>query len=152
MLINNTGDLLVDVEANTDELRKFLEGKISSLKKELEFYEYLLSMIESGYVPSRGGKVSLDYIKNRKGEIIGEIYFSPPSMKILVKKRLSLPKSYMNAMSKILEDTKLTDKVEYNIVLDKEDIKEISINGVKDELLYNKIKAGLQSILERASS
>ncbi|AWR99334.1 hypothetical protein [Metallosphaera hakonensis] len=141
------------MEANTDELRKFLEGKIASLKKELEYYEYLLSMIESGYIPnSRGGKVSLDYIKSRKGEIIGEIYFSPPSMRVLIKKRLVLPKSYMNAMSKILEDTKNTDKIEYNIVLDKEELKEISITGVKEELLYNRVKAALQSILERASS
>ncbi len=56
----------------------------------------------------------------------------------------------MNAMSKILEDTKNTDKIEYNIVLDKEELKEISITGVKEELLYNRVKAALQSILERA--
>ncbi|QKR00037.1 hypothetical protein GWK48_06275 [Metallosphaera tengchongensis] len=141
------------MEANTDELRKFLEGKIASLKKELEYYEYLLSVIESGYVPnSRGGKVSLDYIKNRKGEIIGEIYFSPPSMKIIVKKKVNMPRSYMNALSKILDDSKAIDKIDYNIVLDKEDLKEISISGVKEELLYSRLKASVQSILERASS
>ncbi|MEM3864113.1 MAG: hypothetical protein QW699_06460, partial [Metallosphaera sp.] len=110
------------MEANLDELKKFLEGKISGLKKELEYYEYLLSLIESGYVPgSRGGKVSLDYLKNRKGEVISELYFTPPLLKIVIKKKLVLPKSYMNALSKILEDIKITDKIEYNIVLDKDD-------------------------------
>jgi hypothetical protein len=141
------------VEANTDELKKFLENKISSLKKELEYYEYLLSLVESGYVPNmRGGKVSLDYIKNRKGEIIAEIYFGKPTMRIIVRKSLSMSKALFNALSKILEDSKTSDKVEYNIVMDKEDLKEIAINGVKEDFIYGKLKAALQSILERASN
>ncbi|MFP3165353.1 MAG: hypothetical protein RXQ76_05850 [Acidianus sp.] len=139
------------MESNTDELRKFLENKISNLKKELEYYEYLLSLLESGFSPVKGSKGSIDYIKSRKGEIIAEVYYTPPLMKIIVRRKLTLSKAYVNALSKILEDSKNNDKIDYNIVFDKDDLKEISINNVNDDLCYNKIKIALQTILERAS-
>ncbi|AEE93768.1 MULTISPECIES: hypothetical protein [Acidianus] len=139
------------MESNTDELRKFLENKISNLKKELEYYEYLLSLLESGFSPVKGSKGSIDYIKSRKGEIIAEVYYTPPLMKIIVRRKLTLSKAYINALSKILEDSKNNDKIDYNIVFDKDDLKEISINNVNDDLCYNKIKIALQTILERAS-
>ncbi|WP_373468738.1 hypothetical protein [Acidianus infernus] len=139
------------MEPNTDELRKFLENKISNLKKELEYYEYLLSLLESGFSPVKGSKGSIDYIKSRKGEIIAEVYYTPPLMKIIVRRKLTLSKAYINALSKILEDSKNNDKIDYNIVFDKDDLKEISINNVNDDLCYNKIKIALQTILERAS-
>ncbi len=139
------------MESNTDELRKFLENKISSLKKELEYYEYLLSLLESGFSPVKGNKGSIDYIKSRKGEIIAEVYYTPPLMKIIVRRKLTLSKAYINALSKILEDSKNNDKIDYNIVFDKDDLKEISINNVNDDLCYNKIKIALQTILERAA-
>lgn len=140
------------MEPNLDELKKFLEGKIVSLKKELEYYEYLLSLLESGFSSIKGNKGSIDYIKNRKGEIIAEIYYTPPYMKILIKKKLTLSKAYINALSKILEDNKMSDNIEYNIVFDKDDLKEISLNNIKDDLSYTKIKVALQAILERASA
>ncbi|AWR97367.1 hypothetical protein DFR86_07275 [Acidianus sulfidivorans JP7] len=139
------------MESNTDELKKFLESKISNLKKELEYYEYLLSLLESGFSSVKGNKGSIDYIKSRKGEIIAEIYYTPPYMKIIIKKKLTMSKAYMNALSKILEDSKNSDNIEYNIVFDKDDLKEISLNNIKDDLCYNKIKFALQAILERAS-
>ncbi|BDC19367.1 hypothetical protein [Acidianus sp. HS-5] len=139
------------MESNTDELRKFLENKISSLKKELEYYEYLLSLLESGFSSVKGNKGSIDYIKSRKGEIIAEVYYTPPLMKIIVRRKLTLNKAYINALSKILEDSKNNDKIDYNIVFDKDDLKEISINNVNDDLCYNKIKIALQTILERAA-
>ncbi|MCY0882865.1 MAG: hypothetical protein OWQ50_03465, partial [Acidianus infernus] len=125
------------MEPNTDELRKFLENKISNLKKELEYYEYLLSLLESGFSPVKGSKGSIDYIKSRKGEIIAEVYYTPPLMKIIVRRKLTLSKAYINALSKILEDSKNNDKIDYNIVFDKDDLKEISINNVNDDLCYN---------------
>jgi hypothetical protein len=139
------------MESNTDELRKFLENKISNLKKELEYYEYLLSLLESGFSSVKGSKGSIDYIKSRKGEIVAEVYYTPPLMKIIVRRKLTLSKAYINALSKILEDSKNNDKIDYNIVFDKDDLKEISINNVNDDLCYNKIKIALQTILERAS-
>lgn len=139
------------MEQNLDELKKFLENKIANLKKELEYYEYLLSLLESGFSSVKGNKGSIDYIKNRKGEIIAEIYYTPPYMKVLIKKKLNLSKAYMNALSKILEDNKLSDNIEYSIISDKDDLKEIRLSNVKDDLSYNKIKVALQAILERAS-
>ncbi len=140
------------METNTDELKKFLESKISSLKKELEYYEYLLSLVESGYAPVRGNKGSIDSIKNRRGEIVAEVYFTPPIAKIVMRKKLSLHRAYLNALSKILEDSKATDKIDYNIVFDNDAIKEIAISNVKEDLTLNKIKTAIQVILDRASS
>jgi len=140
------------MEANTDELKKFLENKISSLKKEIEYYEYLLSLLESGYTPIKGNKGSLDSIKNHKGEIIAEVYFTPPIAKIIIRKKISLQRAYINALSKILEESKDNDKIDYNIVFDNDAIKEISINNIKDDFIYNKIKSAIQAILERATS
>ncbi|MEM3209418.1 MAG: hypothetical protein QXM24_02210, partial [Saccharolobus sp.] len=79
------------MDVNTDELKKFLENKIASLRKELEFYEYLLSIIESGYITqAKGSKGSIEYIKNKRGEIIAEIYFTPPVAKFVIKTKMML--------------------------------------------------------------
>ncbi|EZQ04756.1 MULTISPECIES: hypothetical protein [Acidianus] len=140
------------MEPNTDELKRFLENKIISLKKEVEYYEYLLSLLESGYTPIKGNKGSLEYIKNRKGETIAEVFFTPPLMKVVIKKKINIKEAYMNALSKILEDAKNSDKIEYNIISDKEDLREINITNIRDNITYNKLKVGLQTILERASA
>ncbi|BFH73218.1 hypothetical protein SJAV_11620 [Sulfurisphaera javensis] len=137
----------------TDELRKFLEEKIADLKKELEFYEYLLSLIEAeGYKGIvKGNKGSMDILKNNRGEILAEIYYMPPVMKINIKGKITINKIYANVLTKILESEKNRNKIDYDIMLDKDELREIIIKNVKDEIIYNKIKAALQSILERIS-
>ncbi|MEM0015863.1 MAG: hypothetical protein QW550_04445 [Saccharolobus sp.] len=141
------------MDVNTDELKKFLENKIASLRKELEFYEYLLSIIESGYITqAKGSKGSIEYIKNKRGEIIAEIYFTPPVAKFVIKTKMMLSKSYLSALSKILESEKELSKIDYTIEMDKNDIKEIIIKNVTNELLFNKIKTGIQTILERVTT
>ncbi|MEM0362864.1 MAG: hypothetical protein QXH75_03540 [Sulfolobaceae archaeon] len=141
------------MDVNTDELKKFLENKIASLRKELEFYEYLLSIIESGYITqAKGSKGSIEYIKNKRGEIIAEIYFTPPLAKFVIKTKMMLSKSYLSALSKILESEKELSKIDYTIEMDKNDIKEIIIKNVTNELLFNKIKTGIQTILERVTT
>ncbi|AOL17681.1 hypothetical protein BFU36_05165 [Sulfolobus sp. A20] len=140
------------MSVNIDELKKFLESKISALRKELEFYEYLLSILESGYVTSiKGNKGSIEYIKNKRGEVIAEVYYTPPMAKFVIKTRITLNKSYLSALSKILESEKDLSKIDYTIEMDKNDIKEIVIKNVTSEIVYNKIKTGVQTILERAS-
>ena len=137
----------------TDELKKFLEEKIADLKKELEFYEYLLSLIETeGYKGViKGNKGSMDVVKNSRGEILAEIYYTPPLMRVIVKGKSNLNKIYINVLTKILENEKNRSKIDYDIMLDKEELKEIIIKNVKDDITYNKIKVAIQSILERVS-
>lgn len=141
------------MSVTTDELKKFLEEKIADLKKELEFYEYLLSLIETeGYKGLvKGNKGSMDVIKGSRGEILAEIYYMPPVMRVIIKGKIIVNKIYINVLTKILEDEKNRNKIEYDITLDKDELKEIVIKNVKDEITYNKIKAPLQSILERIS-
>ncbi|MUN28726.1 hypothetical protein [Sulfuracidifex metallicus] len=141
------------MESDIEELRKFLENKISNLRKELELYEYLLSILESGYMPSiKGTKGTLDYIKNKRGEVIAEILYTPPLLKIILKGRQNISKVYITALSKILDSEKILSKIDYDIAVDKDELREITIKEVNNDILYNKIKAGIQSILERATS
>ncbi|ACP36138.1 conserved hypothetical protein [Sulfolobus islandicus Y.G.57.14] len=140
------------MSVNTDELKKFLENKIASLRKELEFYEFLLSIIESGYLPTiKGNKGSIEYIKNKRGEILAEIYFTPPVAKFVIKNKITLTKSYFSALSKILESEKELNKIDYTIEMDKNDLREIILKNINSEIIYNKIKTGIQAILERAT-
>lgn len=141
------------MNVNNDELKKFLENKIMNLRKELEFYEYLLSIIESGYINSiKGNKGSVEYVKNKRGEILAEIYFTPPIVKFIIKTKITLNKSYLSALSKLLESEKNLNKIDYTIEMDKNDIKEITIKNVESEIIYNKIKTGIQAILERITT
>jgi hypothetical protein len=141
------------MESDIEELRKFLENKISNLRKELELYEYLLSILESGYMPSiKGTKGTLDYIKNKRGEVIAEILYTPPLLKIILKGRQNISKVYITALSKILDSEKILSKIDYDIAVDKDELREITIKEVNNDILYNKIKAGIQSILERATA
>ncbi|MCG2868447.1 MAG: hypothetical protein RXQ80_00200 [Sulfolobaceae archaeon] len=138
---------------NIDELKKFLEDKINELKKELEYYEYLLSLLETegykGFV--KGNKGTEEIIKNSKGEIIAQIFFTPPIIKIVFRSKIQPNRVYLNVINKLLENEKNADKIEYNLSFDKDELKEIIIENVQDEKLYNKIKAGLKPVIERLS-
>ncbi|BBG24574.1 hypothetical protein [Sulfuracidifex tepidarius] len=141
------------MESDIEELRKFLENKISSLRKELELYEYLLSILESGYMPSiKGTKGTLEYIKNKRGEIVADVIYTPPVVKVIVKARQNISKVYITALSKILDSEKIISKIDYDINIDKDELREIIIRNVNNDIIFSKIKAGLQSILERATT
>lgn len=68
------------MEIDVEDLKRFLESKIASLKKEVEVYEYLLSVIEAGGVQGlRSSKGTVEYIKSSKGEVLAEVFYTPPS-------------------------------------------------------------------------
>jgi hypothetical protein len=137
---------------NIDELKKYLESKISTLKKELEYYEYVLSLVETcNYIGVKGNKGAVDVIKNKKGEIIADIYYTPPILKVSVKKKLYANKPFINALNRLLEEEKDLSSIDYEIVIEKDDLKEITVKNIKDEIVYNKIKKGIQTVLERIS-
>jgi hypothetical protein len=141
------------MESDIEELRKFLENKISSLRKELELYEYLLSMVESGYMPSiKGTKGTMEYIKNKRGEIIADVIYTPPVIKVVLKGRQNISKVYVSILSKILDEEKNRSKIDYDINVDKDELREVVIRNVNNDIIFNKLKAGIQSILERATS
>ncbi|MBP1357377.1 MAG: hypothetical protein JZD40_02680, partial [Sulfolobus sp.] len=90
-------------------------------------------------------------MKNKKGEVLAEILYTPPLFKIMVKSKISSKKPAFNALGKLLESEKSISRIEYEIVTDNDDLKEIVIKNVNDDILYNKLKAGIQAILERIS-
>jgi|OSPMetMinimDraft_2_1075162.scaffolds.fasta_scaffold00449_3 hypothetical protein len=138
------------MEVDIEELKKFLEAKVNALRKEIEYYEYLLSILEAGVPKVVGKKASVDYIKSSTGEVIGEIYFTPPVVRLLIRKWKQSP-AYLNAIQRLLDSERSGSKIEYEIITDNNNIKEININNVTDEVLYLKIRAGLVTILERMS-
>lgn len=54
----------------------------------------------------KGTKGTLDYIKNKRGEVIAEILYTPPLLKIILKGRQNISKVYITALSKILDSEK----------------------------------------------
>jgi len=82
--------------------------------------------------------------------VIGEIYFTPPVVRLLIRKWKQSP-AYLNAIQRLLDSERSGSKIEYEIITDNNNIKEININNVTDEVLYLKIRAGLVTILERMS-
>ncbi|MCY0860198.1 MAG: hypothetical protein OWQ54_07175 [Sulfolobaceae archaeon] len=135
---------------SSDDLKKFLENKIASLKKELEYYEYLLSLVEStSYINIKGNKGSVEVVKNAKGEVIAEIIYTPPLFKMVIKTKISSRKPIFSVLNKLLESEKVSSKIDYEIVVDSDELKEIVVKNVNDDIMYNKLKAGLQVILER---
>ncbi|MBP1358306.1 MAG: hypothetical protein JZD40_07500, partial [Sulfolobus sp.] len=78
-------------------------------------------------------------------------YYTPPIMRVIIKGKANLSKIYINVLTKILESEKNRSKIDYDIMLDRDELKEIIIKNIKDDITYNKIKVGLQSILERIS-
>ncbi len=139
------------MSADQEDLRKFVEEKIAQCKKELEIYEYLLSLIETGDLkPSNKITKGLnEVVKSSKGEVIADIYYSPPRVKVILKKRAKLPKQFMNVIEKVLQTEKERDKIEFYINSENEVLKEITIDNVNDDITYLKITSALKPILER---
>lgn len=133
-----------------DDLRQFLEDKIAQCRKELEVYEYLLSLLETGQLKeAKIVKGVSEVLKSAKGEIVAEILYSPPKMKVVMKKRAKVPKTVLNALEKVLDTSKNNDKIEYSIDVTEDVLKEITIDNVEDDLVYNKLKTALKTVLER---
>lgn len=141
------------MDVDIEEIKRYIEKKIDELKKEIEIYEYILSLLESGEIGKvKGNKASVDYVKSASGDIIAEVYFTPPVARFLVKKRLALSPFYLNTLNKVLEREKESKKIEYEIITDKNSLKEINISNVTNTSTFSIIKVGIETILEKIPS
>ncbi|MDT7905906.1 MAG: hypothetical protein RQ863_04805 [Sulfolobales archaeon] len=139
------------MSVNLDDLKRFVEEKIAQCKKELEIYEYFLSLIETGELKPTG-KVSKglnEVVKSPKGEVVADIYYYPPKVKIILRKRTKVPKQVMNVIERILATEKNDDKIDYSLSADEDVLKEITIDNVNNDIVYVKISSALKPVLER---
>ncbi|MEM0174075.1 MAG: hypothetical protein QXV69_06870 [Sulfolobaceae archaeon] len=144
-----------------DELKKYIENKINEVDKEKQYYEYLLYLLENcEHTNFRGSKGQSEIIKNRRGEIIAEVIFTPPLLKIQTRKELSFDKRLINPLYRILEEEKMRNNIDYKIRTETKKaegnkeivlLKEIIIENVKDFAVYRGLKDGIQAFLERHS-
>ncbi len=133
-----------------DDLKQFLEEKIAQCRKELEVYEYLLSLLETGQLKeAKIVRGISEVVKSPKGEIVADLLYSPPKMKVIMKKRVKVPKTLLNVLERILATSKNEDKIDYTINVEDDVLKEISISNVEDEMVYNKLKYSIKTVLER---
>jgi hypothetical protein len=137
------------MEVDVEDLKRFLESKIASLKKEVEIYEYLLSVVEaSGTQGLKSTKGTVEYIKSSRGEALAEILYTPPIMRVVAKKKLQLPQPHLNALHRLLEGERNVGKVEYEISVDSDVLKEVLLKNVNDDLTYSRLRSGIGAILE----
>ncbi|BCU68658.1 hypothetical protein HS7_20950 [Sulfolobales archaeon HS-7] len=141
------------MDINIDDLKKFLENKVNELRKETEYYEYLLSLVESGELSRvRSNRASIDSIKSVTNEVIAEVYFSPPTLRIVAKRPIHVTQAQLGVINRILQEEKNQSGIEYEVSSDREYIKEILINNINEQIVYTKIKAEMQTLLERIYS
>ncbi|WP_229768200.1 hypothetical protein [Sulfodiicoccus acidiphilus] len=137
------------MEIDVEDLKRFLESKIASLKKEVEVYEYLLSVIEAGGVQGlRSSKGTVEYIKSSKGEVLAEVFYTPPLVRVTIKRKLQIPQAYFNALHRLLESEKNLSKVEYEVSTEGDSLREVVLKNINDDLTYSKLKSGIAAILE----
>ncbi len=125
------------------ELKEFLEEKISQLKRELEFYELLLSIIESGknnpFIrgPRKGEEVL--EVKDNTGSIIAYIFTGKEYLRIVPINEIETSNPYFEFLIRYLEEQKRKDieaakrgEIPENKILDYEVIAE---NGIVREIV-----------------
>jgi hypothetical protein len=111
-------------ESGKKELKKFLEEKIAAMKKEIEYYEYLLALLESGYEKKEAEEgveeVTVDkkviaIIRKEGRDLVLTMLFKPdkdPSIISFLKNQVAL---LVPGSSVIVEDG---DKIEKIVVKD----------------------------------
>ncbi len=147
-------------------LKEFLEEKITMLKRELDFYEYLLSIVEAGAIrgvmpsskPSPGERV--EEIKRGKTPVarlfIGHEYVRIVPLVDLKDSSRQLREYLVNALDDLkrtsVESARLdeSEAIDYDIVEDPVNgIREVIVKNIKDEVTLTSVKSILRFAFER---
>jgi hypothetical protein len=81
--------------------------------------------------------------------VIADIYYYPPKVKIILRKRTKVQKQVMNVIERILATEKNDDKIDFSLSADEDVLKEITIDNVTNDIVYLKIASALKPVLER---
>ncbi len=157
---------------NLDELKKFLEEKIQTLKKEKEMLELLLSLIESGIIGSKSTQVKIEPrpgeqvipLRSSDGTLLAEMYVGKSEVRLVPLVPLSIdpPPFRQFFIARVLENIKKKDveriekgildpskAFDYEITVDRGIIKEIRLKNVYDEQRRIDIKSSAKWTFER---
>ncbi len=153
-----------ELRSKIDELKKFLEEKIQSLKRELELYELLLTILELGIEPEvrrikiKPGEKVIE-IKSSKGLHLANMVIGKDYIRILPLKRISYNSlavkefliRYLDGLKKKSENELNQDTntpFDYEVRVEDNYIKEIFIKNAKDiivdELKILELKAAIE--------
>jgi len=153
-----------ELRGKIDELKKFLEEKIQNLKRELELYELILTILELGAEPEirkfkvRPGERVIE-VKSNKGVhlanmIIGKDYIRIIPLRKVDYNSLAVKEfliKYLDGLRKKFESDPERDMnsiFDYEIKVEKDHIKEIMIRNAKeiinDDLKILELKAAIE--------
>ncbi len=150
-----------------ERLKEFLEKKVAELKKELEFYELLLGLLESNVVrslmsPEPKPGEDLITVRSRKGDIVGYIYVGRSYVRMVPVKPIKVDSRFVRlSILNYLEETKKrmmeeaeagirkqSEVMDYNYVEDPEgNLREIVVKNLVDEVDLEDVKETLRHSL-----
>ncbi len=130
------------------DIRAFLEHKISSLKKEIEIYEYLLALIESNYIRSKEAGFKGDVIEVKHDNKLLAIIYRSKNRIVLKLLPDILP------AERILHQIKsqvalLEERAKVEVVRDEKTgcIKEVVIEGLTSNTVREGVCEALKTII-----
>lgn len=151
---------VISIKYSYDELKKFIEEKIKSLRNELEFYESLLKMLERvGRTPERGEdrklKEEVLALKDDEGNIVMTITATPSKIKVVplikIEAEHELIKSYLTRFLDEKKSSSISRVSRYDIKLADGYISEILIEGSFNEYFIIELEAALTYIINTIS-
>ncbi len=151
---------IINVKYSYDELRRFIEEKIRSLRNELEFYESLLKMLERfGRVPERGEdrkfKEEVLALKDDEGNIVMTVTITPSRIKVVplikIDAEHELIKSYLTRFLDEKKSSSISRVSKYDIKLANGYVSEILIEGNFNEYFIIELEAALTYIINTIS-
>lgn len=142
-------------KSKINEFKKVIEEKIEHLKKELEFYEFILSVIEGRFSGSKQRAESESVvIRDSTGTAIATLNYSRNKLRIVPNLSIRINNHLFNTfLLKFLEEKKsgISNVISnYEIRTDKSGyITEIVINGNIDEILLTEIQGAMKFLAEK---
>lgn len=156
-----------------EDLKKYLERRISQVKEELEVLEFLLSLVESGVI-SRGLESTIKEgprpgeevipIRTTDGFHVADMYMSESEVRVVprVQLNINVPPFRKFLIEKVLErmkakDVELAHKgllspdliLEYSFEAEGDSLKEIVIKNIRDSKRKTEIKSTIKWTLEK---
>lgn len=151
-------------EESLEEIKQFLEEKVNQLKRELEFYELLLGLIESKVVGGlmrtkpEPGEDAVS-VKSGAGDLLAYLYIGSNHVRLVPLIPMSLNSNLVQLhLVQFLEETKrrmideaetdIRDKdeiIDYEIIADeRNNLRELVVRNITDELDKDEIKETLR--------
>ena len=137
-----------------DDLRKFLEEKIEELRREMEFYELILSLIEGRYATARPRpEMESLVVRDSSGSVIATLSYSKNKLRINPNISIRMSNHVFNTfLLRFLEEKKSRSRTisNYEIQTDRSGyVTEISIEGNIDEVLLTELQAAMRFIADK---